>query len=1155
MKVKILPHLSQFADPGSESGIRRVIEAYFKYLPQFGVELVDADSDDYDVLDVHAGCVDDYRADEALVCSCHGMYWSADYDSPDWELHTNAKVIKSIRFAREVTVPSPWVAEAFQRDMHFSPHVIPHGIDWASWQHDYQPGNFVLWNKNRTGDVCDVDPVTQLATKFPEIRFVSTFKGQSLPNVQSTGVIPHAQMKELVQKCGVYLSTTKETFGIGVLEALAAGRPVLGYRHGGNIDLVEHGVNGYLAEPGNMNDLADGLMYCIEHQEVLGNNARQTARKWTWESACEKLAKVFESAMVVEPPTAAVIIPTYNYSHLVGTAISTALEQTYDQLVDVVVVDDGSHDHDAEQVVQKIKDGAEANLLEAQSEVDDISNQLDTLEKAIGEEEDEEQLATLKWDVPHVQQRLADARSKLEEAQEISNRASILTYIRQPNSGVAIARNTGIRATDAKYVACLDADDQMEPTFLETLVPPMEADQSLGIAYSGLKLLIPRDDKILEVPSGWPHECDFDKQVEGGNQVPTCCLFRRKAWERLGGYRQRYAPDGCGTEDAELWLRIGAYGWDIRQVTKEPLFRYLLGGQTTGDREYKEVNYLQWHPWVIDRQHPFASIATPARHSHRVRQYDEPLISIIIPVGPGHEFMLVDALDSLEAQVFRKWEAIVVDDTGDDKLDLTAFPFARVVKTPGKMGAGYARNRGVDVARAQLILFLDADDWIYPDTLWRMLEEYYAQGGETIIYPDQNGLAIISEEEAKKTEAEHRLLQYRPSDGHAVMRFFSQEYDWARAVRQPDRSGNFYIWCYISALVPKHWHYEIGGFDEVMPSWEDWDYWIRMARAGKCFIRISEPLLVYRFFTGQRRTTASADTEKGLQMARDLVQYMTDKYGGTQPMPCTGCGGRRKTMTSDYPSKITQMAQDGINSGQASSDSDWVRCEYLGVPHGNRSDHSVVGVTVFEHPLAGVPMIGRAGGWSIDYRYKKAGDTFLVHREDLDRAPNWFRAVELERKDFESTLPKTKAATPPTPKPLSETLEEGIQEAMTPGQISQAVEQLGGAPTLPPPVPIPTAEPPPETPEATTLPTPEITEKEAVQSTMVSVLSKEKLELLPGVTPNIAAQMEERGFTSYKDILALGVDGIKGFRGVGEVKAQVIIDSITVLLAQAQSSM
>jgi glycosyltransferase involved in cell wall biosynthesis len=104
-------------------------------------------------------------------------------------------------------------------------------------------------------------------------------------------------MKSMVKQAMVYLSSTKETFGIGTLEALASGVPVLGFDHGGNRDLVKHGVNGYLARPLDYDDLAEGLRYCMKHRKVLSDNARESVKGFTWGKACEKLAQVYASVL------------------------------------------------------------------------------------------------------------------------------------------------------------------------------------------------------------------------------------------------------------------------------------------------------------------------------------------------------------------------------------------------------------------------------------------------------------------------------------------------------------------------------------------------------------------------------------------------------------------------------------------------------------------------------------------------------------------------------------------------------------------------------------------------------------------------------------------------------------------------------------------
>lgn len=296
IKVRMVPHVDEYRK--EESGIRRVVENYFRHLPKFDIDLVHRDTkrEDFDLLAVHAGAYDG----PADICHNHGLYWTADHETAAWEWRTNMRVINSIRHAKEVIVPSAWVAETFQRDMRFSPHVIPHGIDWDAWQGVRDNRGHILWSKNRIGDVCNPEPVKELAERFPEETFLSTFNLWDLNNIQVLGEmpIPFPTMREYVMSAGVYLSTTKETFSIGNLEALASGVPVLGFAYGGNLIMVEHGVNGYLAEPGNYDDLADGLNYCLKYRKVLSDNARESAKRFPWEDAVSKIADVYRLAMV-----------------------------------------------------------------------------------------------------------------------------------------------------------------------------------------------------------------------------------------------------------------------------------------------------------------------------------------------------------------------------------------------------------------------------------------------------------------------------------------------------------------------------------------------------------------------------------------------------------------------------------------------------------------------------------------------------------------------------------------------------------------------------------------------------------------------------------------------------------------------------------------
>ncbi|KKW45586.1 MAG: Glycosyl transferase family 2, partial [Parcubacteria group bacterium GW2011_GWB1_57_6] len=213
---------------------------------------------------------------------------------------------------------------------------------------------------------------------------------------------------------------------------------------------------------------------------------------------------------------------------------------------------------------------------------------------------------------------------------------------------------------------------------------------------------------------------------------------------------------------------------------------------------------------------------------------------------------------------------------------LPSYPYVRMVKTNGKLGAGAARNLGAKHARAPLLLFLDADDNLLSnDALRRMVDVWNTEGA--IVYSDYVHKAYINPDEAVQLNKAGRLIYRDEKSNLCMVKAHAEDYDCSRAVKQPEPP--FYIWNLITSLVPKVWHDEIGGFDETMPSWEDWVYWLCMARAGKCFVRIAEPLVAYRFYTGGRR-------DAGIQMHKDLIQYIISKLKDVPSMGCK-CGGKK----------------------------------------------------------------------------------------------------------------------------------------------------------------------------------------------------------------------------------------------------------------------
>jgi glycosyltransferase involved in cell wall biosynthesis len=75
----------------------------------------------------------------------------------------------------------------------------------------------------------------------------------------------------------VVAPSLQENFSNIILESLSCGTPVVGFRVGGNMDMINHQWNGYLAEPYDPSDLTRGMEWVLNHPDpaTLSRNARQ----------------------------------------------------------------------------------------------------------------------------------------------------------------------------------------------------------------------------------------------------------------------------------------------------------------------------------------------------------------------------------------------------------------------------------------------------------------------------------------------------------------------------------------------------------------------------------------------------------------------------------------------------------------------------------------------------------------------------------------------------------------------------------------------------------------------------------------------------------------------------------------------------------------
>jgi GT2 family glycosyltransferase len=187
-----------------------------------------------------------------------------------------------------------------------------------------------------------------------------------------------------------------------------------------------------------------------------------------------------------------------------------------------------------------------------------------------------------------------------------------------------------------------------------------------------------------------------------------------------------------------------------------------------------------------------------------------PTLSVIIPVHNGGAH-LPRCLEALRESDVSRYEILVVDDgSTDDSADAARALGFEVIKLDARRGPAAARNEGARRARAEVLLFLDADVLARPDTLARVEaffkwhEEISALFGSYDDAPDARGF----------------VSQYKNLAHHFIHR------------RSLAEAETFWAGC---GAVRREAFAAVGGFDETRytrPSIEDIELGRRLRRRG-----------------------------------------------------------------------------------------------------------------------------------------------------------------------------------------------------------------------------------------------------------------------------------------------------------------------------------
>jgi glycosyltransferase involved in cell wall biosynthesis len=225
---------------------------------------------------------------------------------------------------------------------------------------------------------------------------------------------------------------------------------------------------------------------------------------------------------------------------------------------------------------------------------------------------------TADWELVVVDDGSPDDTAQVFERYRDLHPEVALFLVRQPNAGLAAARNAGIAASHGIYVLPLDADDEIEERMLERASAVLDSDRSIAFVYTDA--IHASHDSELIVPAE-----DFDPGREcDRNQPNYAALFPRSVWKTIGGYNPNML---WGYEDWDFWLSCVDHSLIGRRLP-EPLFRYrvrpnsMFSNATAHDRELREI---------LRRNHP--ALFTPRRRATRFMRRSAGRLSWLLRQG------------------------------------------------------------------------------------------------------------------------------------------------------------------------------------------------------------------------------------------------------------------------------------------------------------------------------------------------------------------------------------------------------------------------------------------------------------------------------------------------------------------------------------------
>lgn len=314
------------------------------------------------------------------------------------------------------------------------------------------------------------------------------------------------------------------------------------------------------------------------------------------------------------------------------------------------------------------------------------------------------------------------ARSELKSLLPADPR---IRYVRSPRrESIGAKRNRACRAASGEFIAHWDDDDWYGARRLSAQLAPLlarRADITGLVTPAFLDLVSARCWGVTPAL----HRRLFLDDVAGGTLA-----YRRHLWDRAVRY-----PNVSLGEDAAFLAAARRRGARLERVDGEGLFVYVRHHQNSWrfvcGKHLAPAHWLalQTPPLPAEDHRFYAQFGRPRRRRNArvgrtaMRPTRRPFVTAIMPTKdrPDH---VVRAIEYFQRQDYVSRELIIVDDGAEPIADLVAVSGnIRYVRLDEPLSLGEKRNRACALARGEVIVHWDDDDWYAPHRIRYQVEQ------------------------------------------------------------------------------------------------------------------------------------------------------------------------------------------------------------------------------------------------------------------------------------------------------------------------------------------------------------------------------------------------------------------------------------------------